>query len=275
MNKMWRLSTIALLVLSLSLRSASAGLIELNEDNWQNVLEGEWMVKFYAPWCPACRSIEKVWSEFATWDNDLGLNGIAEVDVTQSPGLSGRFLITSLPTIFHVKDGQFTVYSGGRTKDNFIDYVEKSKWKLEEPLPSWKNPSALHMSVVSWFFKISMHLRNVHSYLTEQKQLPSWSVYAIFALTTVVTGALLGLVLVVCIDCVLPFVLNRGRRDDSIPPLPPIPRNKAKDSDDENDASDDSEEFKEEEADEEEEKQDEKSAAAGVRSRKATRPRKD
>lgn len=263
--------TATTLMLILSLQLASGGLIELNEDNWHNILEGEWMVKFYAPWCPACRSIEKVWSEFGTWDNDLGLNGIAEVDVTQSPGLSGRFLITSLPTIFHVKDGQFTVYNGGRNKDSFIDYVEKSKWKLDEPLPSWKNPSALHMSVVSWFFKISMHLRNVHSYLTEQKELPSWSVYAIFALTTVVTGALLGLVLVVCIDCVLPFIINRGRAEETLQPLPPIPRNKAKDSDDEDEDSDDSEEIKEEETEEADE-QPAENRTSGVRSR---RPRKD
>ena len=67
------------------------------------------------------------------------------------------------------------------------------------------------MSVVSWFFKISMHLRNVHSYLTEQKQLPSWSVYVLFTVATIVTGALLGVILVLCIDCVLPLILKSGR----------------------------------------------------------------
>jgi len=259
---MMKTSVTLLLLLS---AIVAGDLVELTEDNWEKVLQGEWMVKFYAPWCPACRSIEKVWSEFATWDNDLGLEGVAEVDVTHSPGLSGRFLITSLPTIFHVKNGEFRVYSGGRSKDNLIDYVEKTKWTSEEVVPSWKNPSALHMSVVSWFFKISMHLRNVHSYLTEQKQLPSWSVYALFALTTVVTGALLGLVLVVCIDCVLPFVLNRGKRE-----APPS-SNKAKDSDDEGEDMDESDS---EEIREEEEAEDEKTASA-VRSRKSTRPRKD
>ena len=87
-------------VLLLALQGASAAVIELTEDDWDRVLTGEWMVKFYAPWCPACRSIEKAWSEFSTWTDDLGLDGVAEVEVTQSPGLSGRFLITSLPTIF-------------------------------------------------------------------------------------------------------------------------------------------------------------------------------
>jgi len=271
MNKSTMMTKTALLLLVAAATMASGDLIELSEDDWESVLKGEWMVKFYAPWCPACRSIEKVWAEFASWDQDLGLDGVAEVDVTQSPGLSGRFLITSLPTIFHVKDGEFRVYSGGRSKDNLIDYVEKSKWRSEEVLPSWKNPSALHMSVVSWFFKISMHLRNVHSYLTEEKALPSWSVYALFAVTTVVTGALLGLVLVVCIDCVLPFVLSKAgsRREDA---LPPSRSNKAKDSDDEEDDDDDDGDIKEEEPEEEEEEVKEKTTPSAVRSRK---PRKD
>ena len=67
------------------------------------VTSGEWMVKFYAPWCPACRSIEKEWSGLGAWAHNLAdgpLDGVAEVDVTQAPGLSGRFIITSLPTIF-------------------------------------------------------------------------------------------------------------------------------------------------------------------------------
>ena len=29
--------------------------------------------------------------------------GVGQVDVTASPGLSGRFMVTALPTIFHVK----------------------------------------------------------------------------------------------------------------------------------------------------------------------------
>ena len=53
----------------------------------------------YAPWCPACRALEPVWHDFATWGDDLGIK-VAHVDVTTSPGLSGRFMVTALPTIY-------------------------------------------------------------------------------------------------------------------------------------------------------------------------------
>ncbi len=39
----------------------------------------------FAPWCPACQQLQSVWSEFAEWGEDLGVN-IAKVDVTEQPG---------------------------------------------------------------------------------------------------------------------------------------------------------------------------------------------
>ncbi len=75
-------------------------IVELNEDNWRTVLKGEWMILFFAPWCPACRALHPTWADFSDWTEDLELDGIAQVDVTENPGLSGRFLVTSLPTIY-------------------------------------------------------------------------------------------------------------------------------------------------------------------------------
>ena len=171
------------------------------------------MLKFFAPWCPACRSMVDTWIEFGKWTDDLNLDGVGEIDVTQSPGLSGRFLITSLPTVLHVKDGEFRQYTKKREKDSLIDYVEKAEWKQEEMLPSWKHPDSVQMGVVASFFRVSMVLREVHSLMTEQYELPSWSVYVMFATVTILVGALLGLLLVFCIDCVLPFMMGSGVKD--------------------------------------------------------------
>uniref|UniRef100_A0A8C6ZWM4 Thioredoxin related transmembrane protein 1 n=1 Tax=Nothoprocta perdicaria TaxID=30464 RepID=A0A8C6ZWM4_NOTPE len=71
----------------------------LTDGTWRALLEGEWMVEFYAPWCPACQNLQPEWEKFAEWGEDLEVN-IAKVDVTEQPGLSGRFIITALPTIY-------------------------------------------------------------------------------------------------------------------------------------------------------------------------------
>jgi len=189
---------------------ADGKLIKIEENNWQDLLTGEWMVEFFAPWCPACRGLQPTWEDFAGWSEDLEI-GIGQVDVTTSPGLSGRFMVTALPTIFHVKDGVFRQYRGARDKDSFISFVEDKKWTGVEPISSWKSPDSFQMSLVSYFFKLSMVLRNVHTTLTEDYQMPYWVSYVAFAVATILLGGILGLILVCCIDCVYP-----PRRDDDL-----------------------------------------------------------
>uniref|UniRef100_A0A8C0F059 Thioredoxin domain-containing protein n=2 Tax=Strigidae TaxID=30459 RepID=A0A8C0F059_BUBBB len=53
----------------------------------------------YAPWCPACQQIELTWESFAKESEHLDVT-VGKVDVTQEPGLSGRFFVTTLPTIY-------------------------------------------------------------------------------------------------------------------------------------------------------------------------------
>ncbi|XP_066535988.1 thioredoxin-related transmembrane protein 1 isoform X4 [Hoplias malabaricus] len=73
----------------------------ITDGNWEEILTGEWMIEFFAPWCPACQQLQPVWNEIAELAEDLGIN-IAKVDVTEQPGLSGRFIITALPTIYQM-----------------------------------------------------------------------------------------------------------------------------------------------------------------------------
>ncbi|EPY74402.1 hypothetical protein CB1_002050001 [Camelus ferus] len=56
----------------------------ITDKNWKELLEGEWMIEFYAPWCPACQNLQPEWESFAEWGEDLEVN-IAKVDVTEQP----------------------------------------------------------------------------------------------------------------------------------------------------------------------------------------------
>ncbi|KAK2538976.1 Tmx1 [Columba guinea] len=143
----------ALLFLALAAGSAALGkrspVKVLSDGMWQELLQGEWMVEFYAPWCPACQSLQPEWEKFAEWGEDLEVN-VAKVDVTEQPGLSGRFIITALPTIYHCKDGEFRRYQGGRTKTDFINFISDQEWKSIEPVSSWFGPSSF-LSTSRWF----------------------------------------------------------------------------------------------------------------------------
>ncbi|XP_042356838.1 thioredoxin-related transmembrane protein 1 [Plectropomus leopardus] len=176
---------------------------EVTDGTWEEILTGEWMIEFYAPWCPACQQLQPAWKEFADWGEDMGVN-IAKVDVTEQPGLSGRFIITSLPTIYHCKDGVFRKYQGARTKDDFLSFVDEQKWKSVEPVSSWFGPSSFLMNSMSALFKLSMFIRRCHNYMTEQLGIPVWGSYVIFGLATLFSGLALGLLLVFIADFAFP-----------------------------------------------------------------------
>ncbi|EPB79917.1 thioredoxin [Ancylostoma ceylanicum] len=200
--------TQVVLVLLASTSISSAGktsnqLISLHEENWTEIMKGEWMVEFHAPWCPACKDLQKAWNAFADWSKDLNIK-VGEVDVTVNPGLSGRFLVTALPTIYHVKDGVFRVYSGPRDKNDFITFIEDKRWRNIDPVPDYKHPNSKQMAVVAVFFKLSMAVRDLHNHLVEEKGVPSWASYSLFAGVTLALGCILGFFIVLIIDQVFP-----------------------------------------------------------------------
>ncbi|KAM8711139.1 hypothetical protein ACLKA7_000298 [Drosophila subpalustris] len=178
-------------------------LIELDEDNWQLMLNGEWMIEFFAPWCPACKNLAPVWERYASTAKDVNVH-VAKIDVTTSPSLSGRFFVTALPTIYHVKDGEFRQYRGARDADALLYFLKKKSWQAIEPLSSWKKPDTIHMSLLSYFFKLSHTLKDFNARLQEEYGLPTWGSYALFAIATIFVGAALGLMLVCIVDFVYP-----------------------------------------------------------------------
>ncbi|XP_026967024.1 thioredoxin-related transmembrane protein 1 isoform X2 [Sagmatias obliquidens] len=130
----------------------------ITDENWRELLEGEWMIEFYAPWCPACQNLQPEWESFAEWGEDLEVN-VAKVDVTEQPGLSGRFIISALPTVYHCKNGEFRRYQGPRTKKDFINFISEKEWKSIEPVSSWVGPGSVLMSSMSALFQLSMWIR--------------------------------------------------------------------------------------------------------------------
>lgn len=171
------------------------------------------MIEFYAPWCPACQNLQPEWESFAEWGEDLEVN-VAKVDVTEQPGLSGRFIITALPTIYHCKDGEFRRYQGPRTKKDFINFISDKEWKSIEPVSSWFGPGSVLMSSMSALFQLSMWIRACHNYFIEDLGLPVWGSYTVFALATLFSGLLLGLCMIFVADCLCP---SKRRRPQPYP----------------------------------------------------------
>lgn len=192
----------------------ASNVVTVADANWTLILQGEWMIKFYAPWCPACQHLQADWENLGRQSDSLGIS-VGRVDVTQQPGLSGRFLVTTLPTIFHAKNGDFRKYVSSRTIEDIQAYVVHRKWATVEPVPGWKSPSSLLMSGMAHLFRLSVWIRQIHTYLTNTLGIPSWGSYVIFAIITLFMGLVLGLMLVLIADCIWPSRPKR-RQDKTV-----------------------------------------------------------
>lgn len=183
--------------------AANSKLVLIDDSNWQQVLTGEWMIQFHAPWCPACRATVDSWNELASRSASLKIR-VGRADVTLSPRLSGRFFITALPTIMHVRDGQFRQYRGPRDVAALSTMVSERRWTQMEAVPWWKHPNSLQMSTVAWFFELSHLLKEWNQYLTETYRYPAWMTYGLFACVTIALGAIIGLFFVCVVDMIVP-----------------------------------------------------------------------
>ena len=62
------------------------------------------LVDCWAPWCGPCRSIGPVFDELAV--KYKGRLKIAKLNLDENPGIGPRYSISSVPTLFLVKNGR-------------------------------------------------------------------------------------------------------------------------------------------------------------------------
>lgn len=148
---------------------------------------------------------------------------MAKIDVTENPSLSGRFFVTALPTIFHVINGEFRQYRGPRDSQTLEEFVVEKKWKNLETVPWYFYPDSFVMGAASYFFKLShalkvnhsrrlnmlseiliISLQDLNTYLLDEYSIPSWASYVLFAIVTILLGALIGLLFVCIVDFIFP-----------------------------------------------------------------------
>lgn len=110
-----------------------------------------------------------------------------------------------------VINGEFRQYRGTRDANSLMTFIEDQKWKEIEPVSTWKDPNSIQMGIVSHFFKLSHYLKEINNIMLIDYGLPPWVTYVLFAIATILLGALLGLVLVSIIDLFFPPVPHNTR----------------------------------------------------------------
>ena len=86
--------------------------------------KGKVLVDFWATWCGPCQMLAPVLEEIST---ELGDKiKVVKVDVDTNPDTSGKFNVSSIPTVLLFVDGQVKeTIIGFRQKKDYLDLIGK------------------------------------------------------------------------------------------------------------------------------------------------------
>jgi len=135
------------------------GVWVLGKDNFDETIKSNSyvLVEFYAPWCGHCKKLAPEYEKAAGILAEKGSEIVlAKVDATIESELGKQFGVKGYPTLKWFKNGKPTEYSGGRTADPIVAWVEKKTGPAAVPLndaEASKKFLADNKVVVVGFFK--------------------------------------------------------------------------------------------------------------------------
>jgi len=135
------------------------GVMVLGDDNFQSAIDANpfILVEFYAPWCGHCKSLAPEYAKAAaTLAEESSAVKLGKVDATIHKKLGEKFEIRGFPTLKFFKNGIPQEYSGGRTADTIVSWVEKKSGPAAKDLSSKEEANAFveaNKVVVIGFFK--------------------------------------------------------------------------------------------------------------------------
>eukprot|EP00656_Telonema_subtile_P053458 TRINITY_DN7766_c0_g1_i1.p1 TRINITY_DN7766_c0_g1~~TRINITY_DN7766_c0_g1_i1.p1 ORF type:complete len:203 (+),score=53.23 TRINITY_DN7766_c0_g1_i1:150-758(+) len=137
---------LALPVLLLALSAADQPVIVLTEADFHaQTSQGAWIVKFYAPWCGACKQMAPIYSQLPAQLPGLK---VAKVDIDDSKALAREFGVTGIPALKFIADGKTVgTYKGGAVLAELKAFAQAHTPASTRHTSSSDGGAALHSAI--------------------------------------------------------------------------------------------------------------------------------
>jgi len=163
------------------------GIAVLTNSNLSIASTGDWLLIFYAPWCPHCHSVLDILSDVADKikaENPAGMIGVIDADA--EPSVQMQFSTKGFPSIYVAHDGevyQFPLIA--RTVDSLSQFLLKDYTKYEH-ITGFKAPFGIPMRAFGLYsaFAISSY-RFLEVYAKMFNIPPMWFFCAVAVLIAV------------------------------------------------------------------------------------------
>eukprot|EP01038_Epipyxis_sp_PR26KG_P013201 gene13201-17689_t len=200
------LFVIQLLLITFFIASGVLGtdsdVVILNSSNFEHLTQastgattGDWLVKFYAPWCGHCKTLAPVFEKVAT--ELKGEINVAKIDVTANRDLGTRFEIKGFPTVKFFSKGKVYTFKGRRSEEEFIQFV-RGGYQIHEP--EEVHPPLGFLGEIEYVYR--------HAYKTAGKDLLAGRY---FTMDVFVTFMPLLFIAILVLFCLLPSPENTYR----------------------------------------------------------------
>ncbi|XP_065349237.1 protein disulfide-isomerase TMX3 [Cloeon dipterum] len=116
-------SLLAVLILAGCMPQGGASrVLELSDRFLDIRKDGQWLVKFYAPWCAHCKRLEPIWNHVAQSLHNTNIR-VGKVDCTRFTAMATEFKVSGFPTIMFMKGSELFTFRGDRTKQDIVDFA--------------------------------------------------------------------------------------------------------------------------------------------------------
>jgi protein disulfide-isomerase-like protein len=128
---------LALLLVVFCASVFASDVVVLTSENFEHLTQastgattGDWLIKFYAPWCGHCKTMAPAYEEVAT--QLKGEVNVAKVDVTANRDLGTRFEIQGFPTVKFMSKGNLYTFKGRRSTEELVEFA-RGGYQIHQP----------------------------------------------------------------------------------------------------------------------------------------------